>query len=170
MQTPGETQDSLLGPTVVIRGELTARQERLTIMGTVEGTIDHDQSLTIHRDGNVEGEIRAQEVIVEGTVEGDIHGIKRVRIAKTGRVTGNVYSQRFSVDEGARIKGSVIMDADAEAIEQRFQSQTQPARDALPAKKTETRNEATESPEVTRDGGKHADESIGGADNAKTTG
>lgn len=162
MSTAGEAQDSLIGPTVVIRGAVTARQERLTIMGTVEGTIDHDQKLTIHRSGRVEGDVRAQEVLVEGTVDGNIHGIERVRIAPTGRVNGNVYSQLFAVDEGASIKGNVIMDADADTIEQRFRSQAQPAREPLPAKKADARADA-----IT---GQETDKSAAGGDDAKTAG
>ena len=101
---------SLIGPTVIIRGELTLREQPLTIMGRVEGIINHDQTLTIHRDGQVDAEIRAEDVLVDGTVHGNIHGSKRVKITETGRVDGNVYTQLFSVDEGAVIKGNVIME------------------------------------------------------------
>ena len=111
---------SVIGPTVVIRGELTLREEPLIIMGKVDGTIDHDQTLTIHRDGQVDARIRAREVLVDGTVHGDIHGTKRVKITHSGRVDGNVYTRLFAVDEGAVIKGNVVMDAEAESIERRW--------------------------------------------------
>ena len=172
MEAHTERRNSLIGPTVVIRGELIAREERLTIMGTVEGVIDHDQVLTIHRDGHVDAEVRAQEVIVEGTVEGNIHGIKRVRITRTGRVNGNVYSQLFAVDEGAQIKGSVVMDADANVIEQRFREQTRPAAKARPAKKADLHAESTagsQGQEKTRKTQKVKD-GIGGQDDAKAVG
>ena len=144
-----ETQESLLGPTVIIRGEVTAQHQRLTIMGTVEGNVNHDQSLTVHRDGNIEGEIWAREVIVEGTVNGNIHGINRVKITNTGSVNGNVYSQRFSVDEGASIKGSVIMDADPEETELDFPVREPSSREALPAKQAGAKPKAGDSIEPT---------------------
>jgi len=84
----GRPGESLIGRTMVIRGSVTSGRERLTIMGTVEGTVDHDRSLTIHRTGRVTGDIRAEEVLVEGTVDGTIHASRWLRIAPTGRVNG----------------------------------------------------------------------------------
>ncbi len=117
------TDRSLIGPTVVIKGELLA-EEDLMIMGRVEGCIDHSQTVTIHAQGSVAAEIKAKEVLIEGTVEGNVYGTRRVEISKTGHVTGNVYAPKVGVLEGATFKGSIDMDPDAEAIERRFREKS----------------------------------------------
>ncbi len=114
---------SLIGPTVVIKGEVTA-EEDLLVRGRVEGFIDHSATVTVHAQGTVAAEVKAQEVLVEGTVDGNVYGTKRVQIAPTGNVNGNVYAPRVGVLEGASFKGAIDMDPDVDAIERRFREQT----------------------------------------------
>lgn len=114
---------SLIGPTVVIRGEVTA-EEDLLIRGRVEGFIDHSATVTVHAQGTVAAEVKAREVLVEGTVDGNVYGTARVQIAETGNVNGNVYAPRVGVLEGAAFKGAIDMDSDVAAIERRFREQT----------------------------------------------
>jgi cytoskeletal protein CcmA (bactofilin family) len=114
---------SLIGPTVVIKGEVSA-EEDLLVRGRVEGFIDHSATVTVHAEGTVAAEVKAQEVLVEGTVEGNIYGTQRVQIAETGNVNGNVYAPRVGVLEGASFKGAIDMDSDVDAIERRFREQT----------------------------------------------
>ena len=100
---------SVLGPTLVFKGELTA-DEDLMLKGRVEGSITHTASLRIGQEGSVKGNIRAKHVTVDGTVEGDIHGGGSVTIRETAKVTGNVFAPRVSLVEGARFNGSIDMD------------------------------------------------------------
>ena len=133
---PGTAQHSLIGPTVIIRGELSA-EEDLLIMGRVEGFIDHNQTVTIHAKGTVEAEVKAKEVLVEGSVKGNVYGTQRVEIAETGQVTGNVYAPKVGVLEGANFKGSIDMDPDASAIERRFREKSGMKNDADASGKSE---------------------------------
>ncbi|MGE0624027.1 MAG: polymer-forming cytoskeletal protein [Pseudomonadales bacterium] len=127
---PGMTPDtsrgtgrSLIGPTVVIRGQVSA-EEDLLIMGRVEGFIDHSRTVTIHADGTIAAEVKAQEVLVEGRVDGNVYGTRRVQIAESGSVNGNVYAPRVGVLEGANFKGAIDMEADVSVIERRFREAT----------------------------------------------
>lgn len=122
MQT-SDAGRSLIGPTVVIKGQVTA-EEDLMIMGRIEGFIDHSRTVTIHADGCVAAEVKAQEVLVEGQVDGNVYGTRRVQIAPTGRVNGNVYAPRVGVLEGASFKGAIDMEPDVSAIERRFREAT----------------------------------------------
>jgi cytoskeletal protein CcmA (bactofilin family) len=117
------TGQSLIGPTVVIRGEVTA-EEDLLVRGRVEGFIDHSATVTVHAEGTVAAEVKAQEVLVEGTVDGNVYGTRRVQIAESGNVNGNVYAPRVGVLEGASFKGAIDMNSDVDAIERRFREQT----------------------------------------------
>ena len=117
--------ESVIGPTLVIRGEVSA-EEDLLIMGFVEGKIDHNQRLTIHAEGSVKATVKAKEIQIDGTVEGNIYGTERVKICETGQVVGNVYAPRVGLMEGAKFKGMIDMDSDAAAIESRFAEQASP--------------------------------------------
>ena len=100
---------SVLGPTLVFKGELTA-DEDLMLKGRVEGSITHTASLRIGQEGSVKGNIKAKHVTVDGTVEGDIHGGGSVTIRETAKVTGNVFAPRVSLVEGSHFSGRIDMD------------------------------------------------------------
>jgi len=119
----GATGRSVIGPTLVVKGEVTA-EEDILVRGRIEGTIDHNQILNVHREGTVQAVVRAKEIHVEGTVKGDLFGMQRVNVCETGKVVGNVVAPRVAVTEGAHFKGMVDMVSDSAAIERRYQEQT----------------------------------------------
>ena len=109
-----ESKPSVLGKTLVFKGELWA-DEDLILQGRVEGSIHHEQSLTVGPDGVVIGDVRARAILVEGTVEGDLHGSASVIIAATAKVRGNIVAPRVGIMEGANFNGSVEMSSAPEA-------------------------------------------------------
>ena len=141
---------SLIGPTVVIKGEVTA-EEDLLVRGRVEGFIDHSATVTVHAEGTVAAEVKAQQVLVEGTVDGNVYGTERVQIAETGQVNGNVYAPRVGVLEGASFKGAIDMDPDVEAIERRFREQTGTEMKAKPAASEPAKKDDKEKPAASAD-------------------
>jgi cytoskeletal protein CcmA (bactofilin family) len=152
---------SVIGPTLVVRGEITA-EEDLLIRGRVEGTIDHNQTLKVHSEGSVEAVVRAKEIHVEGRVEGDLFGTQRVTVLETGKVQGNVVAPRVGVMEGAHFKGMVDMDSDTAAIERRFQEQTKSAGSKIP-KSSEDETEALKGKGASK-GSRRAGKAIAAAD------
>ena len=101
-------QPSVLGKTLVFKGELSA-DEDLILQGRVEGSIHHSQSLTVGVDGVVVGDIHARSILIEGTVEGDLHGEASVLVSATAKVRGNIVAPRVGITEGANFNGSVAM-------------------------------------------------------------
>jgi cytoskeletal protein CcmA (bactofilin family) len=100
---------SVIGPTLVFKGELSA-DEDLVIQGTIEGTIaHHKKNLTVGKEGRVRADIHAAAVSIEGHVEGDIHGDDFVELAKSAVVTGNIFCGRIKMADGARFNGSIEM-------------------------------------------------------------
>lgn len=100
---------SVIGPTLVFKGELSA-DEDLVIEGKIEGTIAHHKKhLTIGKQGRVTADIHASSVIVEGQLVGDIHSEGTVSLAKSCDVTGNIFCGRIVMEEGARFKGRIDM-------------------------------------------------------------
>jgi cytoskeletal protein CcmA (bactofilin family) len=107
---------SLIGPTLVFVGELSA-DEDLIIEGRVEGTIAHHQkNLTVGKQGLVKANIRARAVTIQGTVHGDVQGDELVLLAAGAHVTGNISSPRIRVEDGARFRGRMETIDRAEAV------------------------------------------------------
>jgi len=100
---------SVIGPTLIFKGELSA-DEDLVIEGTIEGTIaHHEKNLTIGKKGRVTADIHASSVLVEGELNGDIHSDGLVSLAKDAVVTGNIYCVRLVMEDGARFNGKMEM-------------------------------------------------------------
>ena len=100
---------SVIGPTMVFKGELSA-DEDLIIEGHIEGTITHHKKhLTVGKQGRVHADINASSVIVLGELVGDIRSDGMVSLAKSARVKGNIYCARIVMEDGARFKGKIDM-------------------------------------------------------------
>lgn len=104
---------SVIGPTLIFRGELSA-DEDLVIEGTIEGKIAHHKKhLTIGKQGRVKADLHASSVIVEGKVDGDIFSDGVVRLARGANVSGNIHCARIQMEEGAQFNGKIRMEEPA---------------------------------------------------------
>lgn len=114
--SPNIDSPSVLGPTLVFKGELSA-EEDLLIHGRIEGSIEHNQrNLTVGKGGYVKANIRAKVITVDGTLEGDLYGDEAVIIRKSGNVCGNIVAPRVTLEEGAKFKGGIDMEPKATGI------------------------------------------------------
>jgi cytoskeletal protein CcmA (bactofilin family) len=120
-----QNRPSVLGKTLVFKGELWA-DEDLVLQGRVEGSIHHEQNLTVGPDGVVIGDVRARTILIEGTVEGDLHGSASVVVAATAKVRGNIVAPRIGIMEGATFNGAVDMSRAPEAVAPQPQRAPQP--------------------------------------------
>ena len=100
---------SIIGPTLVFKGELSA-DEDLIIEGQIEGSIAHHKKhLTVGKQGRVKADIHASSVIILGMLVGDIHSEGMVSLAKGADVTGDIYCARIVMEDGAKFKGKIDM-------------------------------------------------------------
>ena len=110
---------SVIGPTLVIKGELSA-DEDLVIEGQIEGMIAHHKKhLTVGEQGRVKGDIHAHSVFILGQLVGDIYSEGMVSLAKGADVQGNISCARIAVEDGAKWRGKNDMledDATATAV------------------------------------------------------
>jgi len=80
----------------------------LYIDGRVEGAINlPGNRVTIGRNGQVQANINAREVVVLGKVKGNLTASDRVDIRNEGSLTGDVVCQRISIEDGAYFKGGI---------------------------------------------------------------
>ncbi len=100
-------EQATIGRSVVIKGEVSG-SESLYIDGRVEGSITFkDHRVTVGRNGVVQANISAREVVIMGKVTGNVECSDRVDIRSEGTLNGDVVSARISVEDGAMLRGSV---------------------------------------------------------------
>jgi cytoskeletal protein CcmA (bactofilin family) len=100
-------EQATIGRTLVIKGEISG-SESLYIDGRVEGSLSFkDHRVTVGRNGVVQANIAAREVVIMGKVTGNVECGDRVDIRSEGSLTGDIVSQRISVEDGALLRGSV---------------------------------------------------------------
>jgi len=105
---------SYVGPSLRFAGDVIA-DEGLVIEGEVEGSITSEtKTLTVGKQGRVDGRIVGHTIEIRGTVDGEIYANAVVHLHSTAVVDGALYSRRIIMDEGAVLNGSVDMTWEAE--------------------------------------------------------
>ncbi|KAF1690885.1 bactofilin family protein [Pseudoxanthomonas koreensis] len=110
-QRDGFTIDTLIGPDVVIRGDLEF-SGGLYVEGRIVGKVlaaeGKPASLVLAEQGMIEGEVHAPVVIVNGTLNGDVHAGERIELAQKARVEGNVHYTVVEMSAGAQLTGRLV--------------------------------------------------------------
>ncbi|HXX21622.1 MAG TPA: polymer-forming cytoskeletal protein [Terriglobia bacterium] len=100
-------RQTVLGQTVVLKGELTA-DEDLLIEGQFEGTLSLEQHcLTVGANGQVKAEIHARQAVILGTLTGKVVAREKVEIRRSGHLVGDLATGAVAIEEGAYFKGSI---------------------------------------------------------------
>lgn len=106
-------QGAIIGRSIQINGDVKGGED-LLIEGDVSGTVElKNSSLTVGKEGKVKADIYARSITVEGTTEGDLFASERIAIRANANVRGNLLAPRISLEDGARVKGSIEMDPQA---------------------------------------------------------
>ena len=101
------TEQATIGKSLVIKGEVSG-SESLYIDGRVEGAINlAGNRVTVGRNGVVNANVVAREIVVIGKVKGNLNASDRVDIRNEGSLTGDVVAQRISIEDGAFFKGGI---------------------------------------------------------------
>jgi cytoskeletal protein CcmA (bactofilin family) len=100
-------EQATIGKSLIIKGEVSG-SESLYIDGRVEGSINlPGNRLTVGRNGQVNANVNAREIVVIGKVRGNLNASDRVDIRSEGSLTGDVVAQRISIEDGAFFKGGI---------------------------------------------------------------
>lgn len=87
-----------------IQGPNTVR-----IAGFFEGEISIDGMLWIGQQGEVQGTVKARDMIIEGQMKGEVEPSERIEIRASGRVIGNISCQKLAMAEGCFFQGEIKM-------------------------------------------------------------
>lgn len=102
---------SIINEWLTTRGELESDGDIL-VKGRVHGNV-RCRMLIIDAGGAIEGSIAAEDVVVRGSARGTIR-TKKIRLEKSAVVDCEIYHDSFSAEEGARVKGALHANEDAE--------------------------------------------------------
>ncbi|KAB0546122.1 polymer-forming cytoskeletal protein [Pseudomonas argentinensis] len=98
---------SLIAAGAVFRGDLEF-QGAVQIDGKVLGDILTEQGLVrVSAEGQVEGEVRAPQVVIDGEIIGDVYASQHVELGAKARVRGNLYYGLMEMAMGAQVEGGL---------------------------------------------------------------
>jgi cytoskeletal protein CcmA (bactofilin family) len=87
-------------------------KDDVQIDGRVEGEIQAEQAVRIGESATIEADLRAESVEVHGTVHGDIHVRRKTVLHKSAEVRGEIHTAGIVVEEGARVRGTIVIGGD----------------------------------------------------------
>jgi len=123
---PPNQNPTVLGRSVVMRGELSASED-LLIEGQFDGTINlQDHCLTVGAKGQVKAETHARQVVIHGSINGNVTAREKIEIRKTGQVLGDLVATGVAIEDGAYFKGSIEILREGEAAASRPASSSAP--------------------------------------------
>ena len=95
---------SVLGPDIVINGDLTAKVD-LHLDGRIDGNVSC-AALVQGESGEVAGTVLAESARVAGRIKGSISAGSLV-ILKSARIEGDVSYDALTIEEGAQVEGKL---------------------------------------------------------------
>lgn len=102
-----QNQHSIIGASIKIKGTITA-SDPVYVYGCVEGSISAPaHRVTVGKEGKVQANINAREVVIMGDVHGNLESGERVEIRCDGSLTGDLVTRRIYIEEGATLNGSI---------------------------------------------------------------
>ena len=99
---------TIIGPGAVFKGDITA-PEAIRIDGTLTGNCDCKGNLILGTEGQIKGNIKAQNVILSGKVVGDVDSSGKLELLSTGKLSGNITARSLVIDEDAFFDGRCAM-------------------------------------------------------------
>ncbi|MCK5917106.1 MAG: polymer-forming cytoskeletal protein [Cocleimonas sp.] len=78
-----------------------------SITGNIISTKNADSTLVLELGSEINGEIRADNILVHTRVSGDIFAYKRLSLKATALIQGDVHYQELEMEQGATINGNL---------------------------------------------------------------
>jgi len=102
---------TVVGAAALIIGELESDDD-VTVDGTFEGPVTTAGSLSVGIDGEVRGDVRAQDIRLAGLIDGNVTARGVLEIEPTGRVLGDILAGGLRIHDGGTFHGAVEIHED----------------------------------------------------------
>lgn len=110
-QRGGGSVDTLVGPTVVMRGDVQFAGGLYLegqLIGRALAEPGAEATITVAPRGRVEGELHAPVIVINGHVVGDVHAAERLELGPEARVEGNLHYSVVEMSAGATVTGRLV--------------------------------------------------------------
>jgi cytoskeletal protein CcmA (bactofilin family) len=108
-------QPAQIGASIVIKGDMTARED-IVISGRVEGSITvEDYSVTVKPGAELVADIEARAIVVGGQVMGSLSATESIELQPTADVEGELTASVVRVSDGAVFNGKAETTKDRSA-------------------------------------------------------
>lgn len=77
----------------------------MRIDGEVKGELHSADTITIGKDGIIEGNLRAKDIVVGGRVNGSISASGKITLESKSTLDGDLRASRLVIEEGAAFNG-----------------------------------------------------------------
>jgi cytoskeletal protein CcmA (bactofilin family) len=101
-RTAERAQPSVIGPDLVIVGNLTSKGE-VMVDGEIQGDL-YGSHIVVGESARITGGVVGEEVVIRGHVMGSVRG-RRVVLQATSHVEGDVFHQTLAIEQGAYFEG-----------------------------------------------------------------
>ncbi|NBJ93071.1 bactofilin family protein [Parablautia muri] len=100
--------NTIIGEGAVFDGNLSA-PETIRIDGIINGNCTCEKKLILGANGQIKGNIYAQDLVISGKVDGDISATGKLELLSTGKINGNIIARSLVIDENASFDGRCTM-------------------------------------------------------------
>jgi cytoskeletal protein CcmA (bactofilin family) len=124
-----------------IQGSLRCK-ETLSIDGHLSGELECEKTVLVREGAQVHADIVAEAVQITGEVSGNITARRKITLDRMARVKGDLVTPGIVIEEGAQLKGRIVIGSEKEPSEE---SRSNAKSDAMPTPKPDA-DEALVSP------------------------
>jgi cytoskeletal protein CcmA (bactofilin family) len=101
---------TLIGENIAIEGVIQA-DEDMVIEGSIKGSVvAASHQLTVGKNGRVEADIQADNIVISGRMKGSLIAFNKVQINQGADFTGQIKAKSIAVEDGAFLKASIELD------------------------------------------------------------
>ena len=105
--------NAFMGMGTNYRGKLEFKGT-VRIDGEFEGEIESEGTLIIGSEARVKGDVNVGQLVLSGSLEGVLNAQTKVTVYKQARLNGKITTPVLLVEEGAIVKGEIVMETDKE--------------------------------------------------------
>jgi len=106
--------NSVIGKGTEFEGTIRTK-ETIRVEGFVKGDIISEGTVIVGNGGNVDGVIKAANILIGGEVHGELYASEKIEANSSGRIYGNIHTKGLIVDEKALFQGTCEMTGREEA-------------------------------------------------------
>lgn len=106
--TAAESTLSIVSAGTTVSGDVECGGA-LKVEGRIDGSVRRARQVMLAKEGAIQGDVTAQEVVVGGVIDGNVTAADRLELQSTAVVNGDITTKSIVVMEGARINGGVKM-------------------------------------------------------------